>query len=238
MSRWHAVSLGCRGHMMFRNCTRTSHCDNCPPFSRRICSGGLGRTQQRRRPRQVGSFGRWRCDIATILWTLLAPGWTTNREQMHAIEREGKTDASSRNANCLAEREPEADIAGICDCSCRLQAANNPGSPDLNGWQNIEHDITAAGGIRSSVSSGTLAFSASSRQHGNVEPRAGRRHADQFLVRQSLDPRRPDAALAPLCFDVCLLCDRTYTPLGKEQSRSLSWICTTHPSTPSRDGCS
>jgi hypothetical protein len=50
----------------------------------------------------------------------VALGWTTNREQMHAIEREGKTDASSRNANCLAEREPEADIAGICDCACRL----------------------------------------------------------------------------------------------------------------------
>lgn len=44
----------------------------------------------------------------------------------------------------------------------------------------------------------------------NVEPRAGRRHADQFLARQSLDTRRPGcSSRAFVCFDLRLLCDRT-----------------------------
>lgn len=48
------------------------------------------------------------------------------------------------------------------------------------------------------------------RESINLEPRAGRRHADQFLVRQSLETRRPGcSSRAFVCFDLRLLCDRT-----------------------------
>jgi hypothetical protein len=64
------------------------------------------------------------------------------------------------------------------------QAANNPGSPESNGWQGIEHDITAAGGIRRFVSSGTLALSASSWQPWHCSPK-----------QQTSSPERVDGTL-------------------------------------------
>lgn len=146
-------------------------------------------------------------------WTADAGRWMDSQPRADARHRETprerpKLTRAAETQMVSPRGSPRPILPAFATAHVDCKAANNLGSPESNGRQNIEHDITPAGGIRGFVSSGTLApwTSALLAKASTSSPERVDGTLTNSLPVKVLILAAPDAALAPLCVSTSAYC--------------------------------